>query len=428
MREEAASPTARGAGDLLRLLRGSEGLTRNELIQRNGLSRSTLGARLDSLSAAGLVQTCGVGASTGGRPAARLSFDPRAYVVLAADFGATHVTVALTDLAGEVIAETSRELHIADGPEPALDWLVTAARQPWPRPEPPPKTRRHRDRAAGPGRAHHRVPIKPPIMPGWDGFSVATWVEERLGAPVYVDNDVDLMALGEHATAYPEVDHFVFVKVATGIGAGLISGRRLHRGAVGSAGDLGHVRAPHAPDVRCECGNTGCLEAVASGRAIAASFSPTGPARRSAPVRSSSCSSATTRRRPPPCAGPAATSARCSPASSTCSTRPSSSWAAACECPQPDGRHTRGRVRPEPAAGHQPPRPGASRAGARAAITGAAVTVIEEFLSPDNVDARLAALDVTACGRLVGGAAGHAVGGQPEQQVADLGGLDSGRA
>jgi predicted NBD/HSP70 family sugar kinase len=90
--------------------------------------------------------------------------------------------------------------------------------------------------------------------------------------PVLVDNDVNIMALGEHATAHPGVEHLLFVKVATGIGAGIISGGRLHRGAVGAAGDLGHVAAPHAPDVLCSCGNTGCLEAVASGPAITRSL------------------------------------------------------------------------------------------------------------------------------------------------------------
>ncbi|MFE4291877.1 ROK family protein [Streptomyces sp. NPDC056907] len=105
-------------------------------------------------------------------------------------------------------------------------------------------------------------------MPGWDGYDVPGHVRRHWEVPVLVDNDVNLMALGEHVTAHPELDHLLFIKVATGIGAGIISGRRLLRGAVGAAGDLGHVAAPHVSDVLCTCGNTGCLEAVASGRAI----------------------------------------------------------------------------------------------------------------------------------------------------------------
>ena len=394
-----ATPTARGAGDLLRLLRSSGGLTRTELIARTGLSRSTLSARLDSLAAAGFVQTSGVGASTGGRPATRLSFHPGSFVVLAADFGATHATVALTDLAGEVIAEASRELHIADGPEPALDWLVSAARQLMD------DHGANRAQLAGigiglPGPVEHTtgVPIKPPIMPGWDGFSVATWVRERLGAPVHVDNDVNLMALGEHATEYPDVDHFVFVKVATGIGAGLISGRRLHRGAVGSAGDLGHVRAPHAPDVPCECGNTGCLEAVASGRAIAAQLFPDRPrddigTREVLDLleRNDPRATAAVRRAGRDIGEVLATVVNLLNPSVVViggglAARAPSLMAGIREVVF---------ARSLPLATSQLSLV-ASKVGSRAAITGAAVTVIEEFLQPDNIDARCAALDVTA--------------------------------
>ena len=105
-------------------------------------------------------------------------------------------------------------------------------------------------------------------MPGWDGYDVPAHVSAGLGAPVLVDNDVNIMALGEHAAVYPHVEHLIFVKVATGIGAGIISSGRLHRGAKGAAGDLGHVAAPHGGDALCTCGNVGCLEAIASGPAI----------------------------------------------------------------------------------------------------------------------------------------------------------------
>ena len=106
-------------------------------------------------------------------------------------------------------------------------------------------------------------------MPGWHRFDVAGWLRERIGCPVLVDNDVNIMALGEQRTAWPETDDFVLVKIATGIGAGVISGGRLQRGAQGTAGDLGHVRVPGST-APCRCGNEGCLEAVAAGPAIAA--------------------------------------------------------------------------------------------------------------------------------------------------------------
>jgi predicted NBD/HSP70 family sugar kinase len=125
-----------------------------------------------------------------------------------------------------------------------------------------------------PGPVEHSTgrPVNPPIMPGWHGHDVPGHVARHLGGPVLVDNDVNIMALGEHATAYSDVEHLVFVKVATGIGAGIISGGTLNRGAQGAAGDLGHVQAPHGGDAVCTCGNTGCLEAIASAAAIARSL------------------------------------------------------------------------------------------------------------------------------------------------------------
>ena len=113
------------------------------------------------------------------------------------------------------------------------------------------------------------MPVKPPIMPGWDGFDVVRHVQRSLPVPVLVDNDVNIMALGERTAYWPEHDNFLFIKVATGIGAGIISSGQLQRGANGTAGDLGHVRVPRGDDVLCRCGNYGCLEALASGPAVA---------------------------------------------------------------------------------------------------------------------------------------------------------------
>ena len=108
-------------------------------------------------------------------------------------------------------------------------------------------------------------------MPGWDGYPIRDRFIERYGVPVLVDNDVNIMALGEYWVMDPKVDDFVFVKVGTGIGSGLILGGRLHRGARGTAGDIGHVQAGPS-DVMCRCGNPGCLEASAGGGALARSL------------------------------------------------------------------------------------------------------------------------------------------------------------
>jgi predicted NBD/HSP70 family sugar kinase len=107
-------------------------------------------------------------------------------------------------------------------------------------------------------------------MPGWDGFDIPAFIGEYVSAPVLVDNDVNLMALGEFDEGWREERHLLFVKIATGIGAGIVADGRLNRGAQGSAGDLGHVRSLGNSQIECTCGNVGCLEAVAAGPAIAA--------------------------------------------------------------------------------------------------------------------------------------------------------------
>ena len=277
---ESSSPpalAASGAGELLQLLRDETPRTRAELAKLTGLARSTVGARVDALLATGLLAPSGEAASTGGRPPARFAFNPEARVVIGADIGATHGRVALTDLSGRPIREIGEELDITDGPEVVLDWLVATTRRLLE------DTGRDASDLVGigiglPGPVEHSTgrPMRPPIMPGWDGYDVPSRVRRSFDVPVLVDNDVNIMALGEHATAHPDVEHLLFVKVATGIGAGIISGGRLHRGAVGAAGDLGHVAAPHAPEVLCSCGNLGCLEAVASGPAISKSLKEIG--------------------------------------------------------------------------------------------------------------------------------------------------------
>ncbi|MDX6279342.1 MAG: hypothetical protein QOH03_413 [Kribbellaceae bacterium] len=252
---------------LLQLLLDGRPRTRNQLMDLTGWARSTVTGRLESLVAMEFVVPHEAAESTGGRPPGRFRFNPAARLVLAADVGATHLSVALTDLAGEILDDTTVAQDIADGPEVVLAALAEQARALL--------TRHPGGRLAGtgvglPGPVEHSTgrPNHPPIMPGWDSYDVVGRLTEEFGGPVLVDNDVNLMALGEHTAQYSDVEHLLFVKVATGIGAGLISGGRLHRGAQGAAGDIGHIRAEGHSE-RCRCGNTGCLEAVASAAAIA---------------------------------------------------------------------------------------------------------------------------------------------------------------
>ncbi|MGH3995623.1 MAG: ROK family protein, partial [Pseudonocardiaceae bacterium] len=112
--------------------------------------------------------------------------------------------------------------------------------------------------------------VLPPLMPRWADYPVPAYFEERYpSAQTIVDNDVNLMALGEHRTHYQEVKHLLFVKVGTGIGCGIVTEGDIYRGAQGAAGDIGHIRVAGHDDVLCECGNVACLEAIASGRALA---------------------------------------------------------------------------------------------------------------------------------------------------------------
>ncbi|MDQ0076203.1 ROK family transcriptional regulator [Arthrobacter oryzae] len=258
------------AGDLFQLLRDGKARTRAELALTTGLARSTVAARIDALISSGLVGPAGEATSSGGRPPSRFAFNPAARSVLAVDVGATHVIVAVTDLGGNVLAERRLAQDVAEGPETVLGRVVEEGKMLL--------TEAGRTPAdlAGigiglPGPVEHAtgMPVKPPIMPGWDGFDVARYVQRSLPVPVLVDNDVNIMALGERTAHWPEHDNFLFIKVATGIGAGIISSGELQRGANGTAGDLGHVRVPRGDDVLCRCGNYGCLEALASGPAVA---------------------------------------------------------------------------------------------------------------------------------------------------------------
>ncbi|RVX39877.1 putative NBD/HSP70 family sugar kinase [Nonomuraea polychroma] len=263
--------SATGAGVLLSILRDGRPRTRAELVQLTGWARSTLSLRLDALLNQRLVAPTDDAMHSGGRPATTFAFNQSARVVLAADLGVTHARLAVTDLATTVLAERSAEMPIDRGPVPVLTWLVESFH------ELLGECGRGIADVCGigvglPGPVEHDTgkPVNPPIMPGWDRFAVPEWLSARLGAPVLVDNDVNIMALGEYWAVRSQVKHMIFVKIGTGVGCGIISEGRLHRGAQGAAGDIGHIRVPSFEDVVCRCGNTGCLEAVAGGGALAA--------------------------------------------------------------------------------------------------------------------------------------------------------------
>ncbi|WP_310205267.1 ROK family protein [Paenarthrobacter nitroguajacolicus] len=266
-----------GPGELLQILRDGHPRTRADLAGTTGLGRAAISSRLEPLLKLELVVPVSGAPSTGGRPSARLAFNPGAKLVAAADVGATHATVALTDLSGTVLVETTERLEISRGPEAVLDWLLAMMKE-----HLKVLGRPTEDVIAVgiglPGPVEHSTgkPTSPPIMPGWDGFDVPAYVQRTLGVPVLVDNDVNLMALGERATRWPNEENMIFLKVATGIGSGVVSGGELQRGAAGVAGDVGHIAVSRGAGVFCRCGKSACLEAIAGAPAIAAQLRKSG--------------------------------------------------------------------------------------------------------------------------------------------------------
>ncbi|TFC32980.1 ROK family protein [Cryobacterium sp. TMT2-14] len=258
------------AAALFQLLRDGQPRTKAELVTMTGLARSTIQLRIDTLLELGLIAPVNDAVSTGGRPSAQVALNPKARVIAAVDFGATQASLALTDLAGEILGRTSSKIIIADGPETCLGWMVRTIRS-----ELASLRLKEADLIAIgiglPGPVEHSTgrPSNPPIMPGWDDFDVPGFVNHHLTATVLVDNDVNIMALGEQKFAWPDMENIIFLKASTGIGSGIISSGVLQRGAEGIAGDIGHVQITRGQNVPCRCGNSGCLEAMAAGPALA---------------------------------------------------------------------------------------------------------------------------------------------------------------
>ena len=261
--------------------------SRPELVERTGLGRAIVSQRLGELMERGLVVEGDPGPSTGGRPPRQLRFNARAGHLLVADLGATSIDVALTTLDGQILGHRDEPASIEAGPEACLaraeelfDQLVATTHGV------PGELWGIGIAVPGPVEFATGRPISPPIMPGWDGYPIRERLSGRHRAPVWVDNDVNVLALGEWRSGVAAGhDDVVVVKIGTGIGAGIISAGRLHRGAQGSAGDVGHIQVSDDPEVICRCGNVGCLEALAGGAAIARAGEAAAREGRSEPLR-----------------------------------------------------------------------------------------------------------------------------------------------
>ncbi|HET9522118.1 MAG TPA: ROK family protein [Candidatus Limnocylindrales bacterium] len=261
--------------------------SRSELVQRTGLGRAIVAQRVGELLERRLIVEGDTGPSTGGRPPRHLSFRADSGHILVADLGATSISVALTDLAGRILGHYTEPSDIASGPDQILGRVEVLFGE-----------LRHTTRGIpgplwgiglgvpGPVEFATGRPISPPIMPGWDGYPIRERFSGPNEAPVWVDNDVNVLALGEWRSGIAQGhDNVVVVKIGTGIGAGIISDGRLHRGAQGSAGDVGHIQVVDDTSVICRCGNIGCLEALAGGAAIGRSGEAAARQGRSARLR-----------------------------------------------------------------------------------------------------------------------------------------------
>ena len=257
-------------GRLVSLIAQQKTSTRAELARITGLARSTISQRVDQLLTLGVLVEVGEGLSSGGRRPTILALNPEAGVVLVADLGATHARLAMVTLSGRFEAERGIEIDIGDGPDRVLAWLIDRfGEMLYDNGRSPRDVRAVGMGVPGPVEFASGTVVQPPIMPGWDGVVIPEVLCKQFDVPIIVDNDVNIMGLGEYWSRGLKDEQVLFVKVGTGIGCGVVSCGEVHRGADGAAGDIGHVRVTVDEDVLCSCGNMNCLEAVASGAALA---------------------------------------------------------------------------------------------------------------------------------------------------------------
>ena len=255
---------------LARLVASGTAVSKADLVQAAGLARTTVSNGVDALLARGVLRIVGTRPTPGrGRPADRLALSPQGGHVLVADLGAHGAHLAVVDLSQTMRAHVHVDVDVAGGPDAVLD-AVESHLQALRVPLGDAPARAVVIGVPGPVDDQHGIPVRPPIMPGWHAYPVASRLRRTFGCPVLLENDVNLRALGEARALPADQAPLLFVKVGTGIGGGLITGAgELHHGADGAAGDIGHVRVRGGPDVRCVCGNVGCIEALASASAIA---------------------------------------------------------------------------------------------------------------------------------------------------------------
>lgn len=258
--------------NVLTIIRQSGPLSRADLSEQLGYSRANVTAVLDHLLALNILEERELGESQGGRRPRMYGINGQLGFVVGVDIGATSVDLALADFEGAILERLEEPADVREEPELLLGRVADLIEE---------MVEKRNGRAPqvlaigigvpGPVQFDEGILIAPPLMPAWESFPIKTYLRQRFAAAnVAVDNDVNVMALGEAcAGAGKGIANFIYLKIGTGIGSGIICQGSIYRGRDGAAGDVGHICIDYNGPI-CHCGNVGCLEAMAAGPAIAA--------------------------------------------------------------------------------------------------------------------------------------------------------------
>ena len=254
--------------DLIRFTPG--GISRVEIAHRMDLSRAAVTAIVNDLLATGIIREAESRIGRSGRPPIVLEINPNRGYVIGIDFGATHLNLLAADISARILEELEVEIDIQDGPEICLKEANLRVQELLKKVQLDLKeVLAIGVGVPGPIFADEGMVVAPPIMPGWDRYPIRDTLQKLWGCPVSVNNDAELGALGEWASGAGRTErNLVYIKIGTGIGAGLLMDGKIYHGVTGSAGEIGHLTIDENGPI-CACGNQGCLEAIAGGRAIA---------------------------------------------------------------------------------------------------------------------------------------------------------------
>lgn len=256
---------------LVALIRKYIECSKGDLVAYTDYSRTKITACIDSLLEKKIIVANEATEYSGGRRSKTFRLNEKLALVAGIDIGATSLDIGVADFSGRLLAHHAEPASVKDGPIKILGRACSLLERLLSENAlSPDKMDGIGIGVPGPVDFSAGTVVSPPIMPGWDCYPIIQTVQQWFpSANVVVDNDVNVMALGELSQgAARGVDNLIFVKIGTGIGAGIICEGRIYRGSSGCAGDIGHICVNKSGPL-CHCGNKGCLETVAAGPAIA---------------------------------------------------------------------------------------------------------------------------------------------------------------